>query len=105
MSIDFSVEEVVIIFKKLDLNKAHGQGRQVRIRILNLSGDSVNKPLAAIFKNCFNKKIFSNDWKKANVVPIPKNDEEILTNYRLVALHPICIKKYKVLFTIQCINV
>ena len=73
--------------------------------MLNQYGDSVNKPLAAVFKNCFNKKMFSNDWKKANVVPIPKNDKEILTNYHLAVLHPICSKKYKVIFRIQCINI
>ena len=37
-----------------------------------LCGDSINKPLAAIFKNSFNAKIFPNDWEKENVVPTLK---------------------------------
>ena len=56
--------------KKLDPNKAHGHDN-VSVRMLKYM-DSINKPLATIFKNCFNETVFPKDWKKANVVPIYK---------------------------------
>ena len=71
MSIDISIEQVSNIIKKLDPNKAHGHDK-ISIRMLKLCGDSINSPLATIFKNCLNERIFPNDWKKANVVPIHK---------------------------------
>ena len=71
MSIDISIEQVSNIIKKLDPNKAHGHDK-ISIRMLKLCGDSINSPLATIFKNCSNERTFPNDWKKANVVPIHK---------------------------------
>ena len=40
------------------------------IRMLKPCGGSINKPLAAIFKKCFNERLFPNDWQKG--VPIHK---------------------------------
>ena len=57
-SIDFSVEQVSNIIKKLDPNKAHGHGK-INIRMLKLCGNSINRPLTTIFKNCFNERKFS----------------------------------------------
>ena len=49
-----------------------------RIRMLNLCGDSICKPLEIIFKNCLKEDIFPDEWKKANPVPIcNKNDKQI----------------------------
>ena len=94
-SIDFSVEHFSNIIKKLDPNKAHGHDK-ISIRLLKLCGDSINRPLATIFKNCFNERIFPNDWKKANVVPIhKKNYKQIVTNYRPVSLLPVCSKIFE----------
>ena len=91
-SIDFSVEQVNNIIKKLDPNKVHGHDK-ISIRLLKLCGDSINRPLATILKNYFNERIFPNDCKKANVVLIhKKNDKQIVTNYRLVSLLPVCSK-------------
>ena len=68
-SIDSSVEQISNIIKKPDPNKAHGHDK-ISICLLKLCRDSINRPLATIFKNCFNERIFPNDCKKANVVPI-----------------------------------
>ena len=76
-SIDFFVEQVSNIIKKLGPNKVHGHGK-ISIRMLKLCRDSINRPLATIFKNCFNERIFPNDWKKANVVSIHKKLISIL---------------------------
>ena len=52
-SIDFSVEQISNIIKKLDPNKAHGHDK-ISIHMLKVRGDSIKRPLATIFKNCFN---------------------------------------------------
>ena len=92
---DFSVEQISNIIKKLDPNKAHGHAK-ISKRMLKLCGDSINRPLATIFKNCFNERIFPNDWKKANGVAIhKKNDKQIVTNYRLASLLPVCSKIFE----------
>ena len=59
-SIDFSVEQVNNIIKKLDPNKAHGHDK-ISKRTLKLCRDSINRPLATIFKNCLSERIFPND--------------------------------------------
>ena len=79
-SFHFSADHIGDIIKKLDPNKAHGHD-MISIRMLKLCGDSIWKPLEIIFKNCLKEGIFPNEWKKANVVPIhKKNDEQILSN-------------------------
>ena len=66
--------------KKLDLNKAHGHGK-ISKHMLELCGNSINRSLATILKNCLNETTFLNDWKKANVVSIHrKNDQRTVTN-------------------------
>ena len=68
-SIDFSFQQVSNIIKKLDPKKLNDMAS---VRMLKLVKDSINGPWTTIFKNCFNEKIFLNDWKKAYVVPIHK---------------------------------
>ena len=64
--------------------------------MLKLCGDSIWKSLEIIFKNCLKEGIFSDEWKKANVVPIhKKNDMQILSNYRPVSLLPVCSKIFE----------
>ena len=69
-SVDFFVEQVINIIKKQDPRKAHGHDK-ISIAMLKVCGDSINKSIANIFKN-FYERIFPNDWKKADVVPIHK---------------------------------
>ena len=68
----------------------------ISIRMLKLCGDSIWQPLEIIFKNCLKEDIFPNEWKKANVTLIhTKNDKQILSNYRLVSLLPVCSKIFE----------
>ena len=49
-----------------------------------------------IFKNCLQTGTFPNNWKKSNVVPVhKKGDKQLLQNYRLVSLLPICNKSFE----------
>ena len=57
--------------------------------MLKAFGTSVYKPLEIIFNQCPETGVFPSEWKKGN---IKKGDKQILKNYRLVSLLPICGK-------------
>ena len=43
---------------------------------------SLSKPLHNLLKNCLEKKCFPNEWKKLNIVPAyKKEDQQLITNY------------------------
>ena len=90
-----SVEQLSNIINKLDPNKAHRHDK-IGIRMFKLCWDPINKPLATISKKYFKENILTNNWKKANVVPIyKKHDKQIATNYRPVSLLLVCSKIFK----------
>ena len=64
--------------------------------MLKICDNSICKPLELIFQSCIKHRKFPNDWKIANVVPVHrKSDKQILKNYRLVSLLPICGKVFQ----------
>ena len=59
--------------------------------MLKLFKKSILKPLKLIFENCLKTRLFPDQWKKANVLPIhKKGDKQLIENYRPVSLLPIC---------------
>ena len=81
--------DILNILKSPDANDAN----DISIRMLKLSQKSILKPLKLFFENCLRTTLFPDQWKKANVVPIhKKGDKQLLENYRLVSLLPICDK-------------
>ena len=48
----------------------------ISIRMLQIYGKSIRKPLKNILKSCFEKGCFPSDWKKANVVPVHKKGDK-----------------------------
>ena len=89
-SIDVKDSDILNILKSPDPNKAHGHDDK-SIRMLKLSQKSILKPSKLIFKNCLRTRLFPNQRKKANVVPIhKKGDKQLIENYRPVSLLPIC---------------
>ena len=74
------------------VNKSHGYD-DISVRLLKICDYSIVKPLSIIFKNCWQNRSFPNNWEKSNVVLIhKKGDKQLLQNYRLVSLMPICGK-------------
>ena len=53
-----------------------------------------------MFQNGLKSSTFPDDWKKGNIVPVhKKNSKQLVNNYRLVSLLPICSKIFeKVIF-------
>ena len=94
-SVDIKESDILNTLKSLDPNKAHGHD-DISIRMLKLSQKSILKPLKLIFENCLRTRLFPDQWKKANVVPIhKKSDKQLIENYRPVSLLPICGKIFE----------
>ena len=87
-NITFSSDDILKIIQNLDSEKAHGHDR-ISIRMLKICGPSICKPLEIIFKSCLERGVFPLEWKKANIVPDHKNDNQSLENYRPISLLPI----------------
>ena len=62
-SLDISDDDICLIIKKLNPNKAHGWDN-ISIRMIQLCGKSIAFPLRLIFESCLNDGIFPDDWKK-----------------------------------------
>ena len=94
-TISFKDEDVLKIIKSLNINKAHGHD-DISIRLLQICGAEVVKPLSLIFKKCIQYGIFPNMCKKSNIVPIhKKGDKQCIVNYHPVLLLPICGKIFE----------
>ena len=64
--------------------------------MVKLCSTRICKPLLIDFHRCLETATFSNDLKKDNVVPVQKkDDDQILKNYRLISLLPVCRKIFE----------
>ena len=76
--VDIKESDILNILKSLDANKAYGHD-DISIRMLKISQKLILKPLKLIFENCLGTRLFPDQWKKANVVPIHKKGDKQLT--------------------------
>ena len=74
-SFDINENDLHLIIKNLNANKAHGWD-DISIRMIQLCGKSIALPLKLLFKTILEKGTFPEDWKKSNVVPIQKRVQE-----------------------------
>ena len=87
-----SEEKILEIIQNLNSNKAGGWDG-ISERRIKICDESLIVPLRLIFENCLHQGIFSEPWKRANVVPIHKMSEKNLKeNYRPISLLPIFSK-------------
>ena len=94
-NINFNTEDIKNIIDKLDPNKAHGHDG-ISIRMIQLSCQSVIKPLFLIYKNCIECSSFPVEWKKGCIIPIhKKGDKQLVSNYRPISLLPIFSKIFE----------
>ena len=74
--------------------------------MLKICGSSIYGPLELIFKENLGTGLFPSNWKKGDIVPIHrKDDKQILKNYRVVLLLPICRKIVERLIFNELFNV
>ena len=94
-TVNFSVDDIRKIIQNLNPNKAHGFD-MISIRMLQICGASICKPLDIIFRSCIKTGEFPAEWKKANVIPVhKKGDKQTIKNYRPISLLPICGKIFE----------
>ena len=65
-SFDIKDDDMLLIIKNLNVNKAHGWD-QLLIRMIKVFCNSISLPLKLIFKSMINEGVFPEDWKKSNV--------------------------------------
>ena len=89
LTVNFPIDEISKILKNLDPNKAHGHDK-ISIRMQQLCGNLICKPLELTFKQSMECGSFPSDWKKGNGFSIhKKHNKQCLRNYRPVSLLPI----------------
>ena len=94
-AVNFSIDDIAKILQNLDSNKAHGHDK-ISIKMLQLCGNLICKPLELIFQQAMESGSFPSEWKKGNIVPIhKKGDKQYLKNYRPISLLPICGKFFE----------
>lgn len=95
----FNDDDISKILKDLNPNKAHGFD-SISKKMIQICGDSIVRPLSAIFKNALKSGTFPENWKKGNIVPVhKKSSKQQVNNYRPISLLPIFGKVFeKVIF-------
>ena len=100
-ALNFSIDDIAKVLQNLDPNKAHDHDK-ISIRMLQLCGNSICKPLELIFQQAMESGSFPSEWKKGNVVPIhKKDDKQCLKNYGPIYLLPIRGKFFEKLIFIE----
>ena len=81
-------ENILKILKSLNVNKACGIDG-IGNNILKTCAESLVEPISILASTSLESGIFPSEWKKANVVPVFKeNDKSSVTNYRPISLLP-----------------
>ena len=94
-SVSFSTEDILKIINNLDSNKSHSHF-EISARILKLSTSPIFRPLQIIYKSCLDRGKISQEWKKANSVPVhKKNDIQLMKKYCPISLLPIFVLHIK----------
>ncbi|MCG7879157.1 MAG: reverse transcriptase domain-containing protein, partial [Candidatus Thiodiazotropha endolucinida] len=85
-SITISSQDVLDVFKHLDVSKACGPDL-ISPRLLREGADYLARPYSIVFNKSFAIGYFPPSWKDANLSPIHKKDEKSLPgNYRPISL-------------------
>ena len=84
--INFTEDKILKIIRSLNINEAYDHD-DISIRMVKVCGKAILEPLSVIYKNCTNKGIFLDSWKKSNIVPVhKKGGKRLLENDILVSL-------------------
>ena len=67
-SLNIYEDNILKIVRALNINKAHGHD-EISVRMVKICDEALVKPLSLIYKNCINKGIFPDIWKKIKYYP------------------------------------
>ena len=76
LTVNLSIYDAAKILQNLKPNKAHGHDK-ISIRMLRLCDNSICKPVDLILKQPMESNSSPTEWKKGNVVPIHKKDDNV----------------------------
>ena len=94
-SLVFSREDVLLILKKLNPNKAPGPDG-IHGKVLKNCAHSLAYPLSVLFNLSFSTGCIPPDWKLALVVPVhKKGDKSSVENYRPISLTSLVMKVFE----------
>jgi hypothetical protein len=88
---DTSVPNVRTLIRNLNLKKSPGCDN-LTPQILRISCDILEGPIAHLFSLSFQQKSIPLQWKKANVIPIPKKKNPSVNDLRPISLLPLLAK-------------
>ena len=71
ITVNFLIDDISKILQNLDSSKAHGHDK-ISIRMLQLCGNTICKPLELIYKQSMESGSFPSNPKTGNVVPFIK---------------------------------
>ena len=74
-SFDIKEEDISLIIKNLDLAKVHGCDN-ISIKMIKICSESLTVPLKIMFEQSLKEGRFPQIWRKANVVPVHKNEDK-----------------------------
>ena len=75
-TVKFVNTDILKIIQNLNPNKAHGHDK-ISIQMLKICGNSLCRSLELIFNDCLVNGIFPSVWKKGNIVPVHKKNENV----------------------------
>ena len=70
---EIDADKILKIIRSLDCNKAHGWD-DMSVSMVKICDSSIVRPLCLIYETCLHTSVFSDNWKKANVLPIHKKE-------------------------------
>ena len=87
-----SEAEVLKILSHLDTSKSTGPDG-ISARLLKLAVPSISGSLATLFNHSLMSGRVPNEWKVANITPVPKGGEkQQVNNYRPIAVIAVTVK-------------
>ena len=74
-NIEIKEDHVLLIIKNLNPNKVH-EWDNVSIRMIQLCGKPIVKPLKYLYESSLTAGIFPEHWKKGNTIPVQKKESQ-----------------------------
>ena len=100
VSLNFNEDEILKIITALNPHKPHGYD-DISIRVIKICDKSLLEPLIILFKNSTKSSHYPDIWKRSNVIPVhKKNDNDLFYQY----LEKILKKLFLTKFTVFCLR-